>query len=269
MRTPHGLRLAPSLVALLLALGVAAPALAQESPPRGIPNDAELATVRSVVDGDTIRVTLADGTKDTVRLIGIDTPETKAPGEPVGCYGPEASARMEQLLPLGREVWLEADETNRDRFDRLLRYVWVSKKDRGRYLANEVMVRDGFALAKRYRPDTARAERLEAAQARAIDAGRGLWSACPEFVVSLTPISTAAPIPTDVPVVEAPVDVPPVDIAPIGIASGGCDPSYPELCIPIGSPDLDCPDIGARRFTVFPPDSHGFDGDYDGIGCES
>jgi micrococcal nuclease len=63
-------------------------------PPRGIPRAATLATVRKVVDGDTLRVTLNDGTQTTVRLIGIDTPETKDPDEPVGCFGPEASARI-------------------------------------------------------------------------------------------------------------------------------------------------------------------------------
>lgn len=265
---PVRARLTALVAALILALGLAWPALAQDDPPRGIPRDAELATVRSVVDGDTIRVTLADGTKDTVRLIGIDSPETKDPDEPVGCYGPEASDRLAKLLPAGREIWLESDATDRDRYDRLLRYVWVSKDDGGRYLANEVMVRDGFALAIRFPPDTARADRLEAAQARAIAAGRGLWSACPDFVISLTPVPTAAPIPTEAPVVvEQPVEVPAGDTAPIGIASG-CDPSYPELCLP-SFPDLDCADVGARRFTVYPPDPHGFDGDYDGVGCES
>jgi len=247
-------------VALLLVVSTfwaSLSALAQDAPPRGIPNDAELATIRSVVDGDTIRITLADGTKDTVRLIGIDTPETKAPGEPVGCYGPEASDRLTDLLPAGREIWLESDRTNRDRYDRLLRYVWVAKSDGGRYLANEVMVRDGYALAKRYAPDTARADRLEAAQGRAVSAGRGPWGACPDFVMSLTPVPTAAPIPTDVPVevpvevpvVEAPVDVPPVvDTQPVPIASN-CDPSYPGLCLP-SFPDLDCADVSARQFTV-------------------
>ena len=256
-------RLASFIVALLLALATAIPVLAQDAPPRGIPRDAEPATVRSVVDGDTIRVTLADGSKDTVRLIGIDTPETKAPGEPVGCYGPEASTRLEKLLPTGREVWLEADETNRDRFDRLLRYVWVEKKDGDRYLANEVMVRDGFALAKRYRPDTERAERLEAAQARAIDAGRGLWSACPEFVRSLTPVPTAAPVPTQAPVVPEPTAVPPAPIAT------GCDPNYAGACVWVYPPDVDCQQIPAKNIQVTGYDPHGLDGDHDGIGCES
>lgn len=268
---------ARALVALLLVASTfSAPlsALAQDDPPRGIPRSAEPGTVRSVVDGDTIRVTLADGTKDTVRLIGIDTPETKAPGEPVGCYGPEASERLAQLLPTGREIWLEQDKTDRDRYDRLLRYVWVAKNDGGRYHINEVMVRDGYGLAKRYAPDTARAERLEAAQDRAIANGRGLWSACPEFVTSLTPVPTTAPIPTEAPFVpEQPAEVPPAELPPvveepINIGGGGCDPSYPELCL-ASFPDLDCADVSGRGFTVYPPDPHRFDGDYDGIGCES
>ncbi len=50
---------------------------------------------------------------------------------------------------------------------------------------------------------------------------------------------------------------------------GGCDPSYPGVCIPPAPPDLDCGQIGYRGFTVVPPDPHGFDGDNDGVGCES
>lgn len=109
----------PALV-VLLAMALALPVSAQDDPPRGIPRYAERATARCIVDGDTVRITLADGGKETVRLIGIDTPETVASSDPVGCYGPEASARLEELLPPGREVWLEADETDRDRYDRLL-----------------------------------------------------------------------------------------------------------------------------------------------------
>ena len=64
------------------------------------------------------------------------------------------------------------------------------------------------------------------------------------------------------------MDVPPiVDTQPVPIASN-CDPSYPGLCLPSFS-NLDCADVGARQFPVYPPDPHGFDGDYDGVGCES
>jgi hypothetical protein len=59
------------------------------------------------------------------------------------------------------------------------------------------------------------------------------------------------------PVYEVPVAIP-----------GGCDPSYPDLCIPAGSPDLDCDEVGASNFTVYAPDPHGFDGDSNGVGCE-
>ena len=182
------------LVMLLLTLALALPDLVRDDdPPRGIPRDAEPAVVRSVVDGDTFRVTLADGTKATVRLLGIDAPETKDPGEPVGCYGPEASDRLAKLLPAGSKVWLEQDKTDRDRNDRLLRYVWVKKNNGGRYLVNEVMVRDGYGLANRFAPDEARLDRIEAAQDRAVAAGRGLWSACPGVVAGLTPVPNAGP----------------------------------------------------------------------------
>ena len=217
--------------------------------------------VREIVDGDTFRITLEDGTKDTLRLIGIDTPETRSPGDPRECYGPQSTERLAKLLPVGREIWLEEDETNRDRFDRLLRYVWVEKKHGDVYLLNEVMVRDGFAIARRYAPDTARAERLERAQERAINAGRGLWEACPELVADLTPIADP---PTPVPQPTEPVATDPI---PIG---GGCDLSYPTLCLPPGTGNsLNRPDVGVNNFTVYQPDPHRFDGDYDGVGCES
>ena len=65
---------------------------------------------------------------------------------------------------------------------------------------------------------------------------------------------------------DAPSAPPAADPAP---PSGGCDPSYPTLCIPPGSADIDCPEIGATDFPVYQPDPHGFDGDGDGVGCES
>ena len=53
------------------------------------------------------------------------------------------------------------------------------------------------------------------------------------------------------------------------VTEDDCDPSYPDFCIPTSPPDLDCGDIPQKRFTVLPPDPHRFDGDKDGIGCES
>ena len=220
--------------------------------PSGIPKSAVAVTLDWVVDGDTIHVQMPDGTDEPLRMIGIDTPETVDPDQGVGCYGPEATAHLEKLIKPGRTLWIESDRTDRDRYDRLLRYVWVQKNDGGVYLLNEVMVRDGYAVAKRYPPDTKRAEQLEAAQQIAIRKGRGMWSACPGLAEIVAPQPTAA-----------------TDSGPIGITSGGnCDPAYPTICIPVGSPDLDCGDIFERRFTVLPPEPMNFDGDHDGVGCE-
>ena len=73
------------------------------------------ATVTSVVDGDTIKVRNDVGSTITVRLIGIDTPETKHPSKPVQCFGTEASAKTAELLPPGTRVELESDVQALDR----------------------------------------------------------------------------------------------------------------------------------------------------------
>ncbi|HVF14763.1 MAG TPA: hypothetical protein VM942_09210 [Acidimicrobiales bacterium] len=76
------------------------------------------------------------------------------------------------------------------------------------------------------------------------------------------PPATDAPRPV---VATTPVPAP---ILPVAAARGGCDPSYPGVCIPLGPPDLDCADIPHRHFTVLAPDPHRFDGNGDGAGCE-
>lgn len=141
------------LVALLLAIATLSPTLAAEPTPDGerrLPSNAEEAKVTEVVDGDTIKV----------RLIGIDTPETVDPGEDVQCFGPEASDHATRLLE-GRTVWLEKDVSDDDRYDRLLRYVWFKgKSDNRYYLANEVLVRRGYAVVSTFPPDVEYADRL-------------------------------------------------------------------------------------------------------------
>lgn len=121
------------------------------------------AAVVGVTDGDTLTVDLA-GREEDVRLIGINTPER---GE---CFADDATAALGDLLA-GREVRLLADVSDRDQYDRLLRYVFVDDT-----FVNEAMVRGGYALAYRYEPDVARADELDAAQADAEEAGRGLWA---------------------------------------------------------------------------------------------
>jgi micrococcal nuclease len=144
--------------------------------PAGIPAGAVAAEVDEVVDGDTVRVVLPDG-EATVRLIGIDTPETRSPSRPVECYGAEATARTEDLLPPGTTVYLERDRSDTDRYDRLLRYVWVDA-GASAVLVNEALVAGGFAIAREYPPDVRYADRLAAVEGTARDEGAGLWGAC-------------------------------------------------------------------------------------------
>lgn len=129
------------------------------------------APVLRVVDGDTIHV-LLDGQDYTVRYIGIDTPETVDPRREVQCFGPEASAENKRLVE-GKVVGLEKDVSETDRFGRLLRYVYL-----GQVMANEALVRNGYAQVSTFPPDVKYQERFLAAQREARDAGRGLWGAC-------------------------------------------------------------------------------------------
>jgi len=139
-------------------------------PGPGFADGAE-AEVTRVVDGDTIEVELPAGEED-VRLIGVDTPETVKPGEPVQCFGPEASAFTKDLLE-GETVRLEFDRELRDVYDRLLAYVYV-----GDVFANAELIEGGFARTLEIEPNTSRAAELARLQQAAGRAGRGLWGAC-------------------------------------------------------------------------------------------
>jgi micrococcal nuclease len=132
------------------------------------------ASVVRVVDGDTVEVRI-DGRDETVRLIGIDTPETVDPRSPVECFGQEASDHTKALLPEGTEVRLVADVEARDRYDRLLAYVY--RDDDGTFV-NLALVEDGYASVLTYPPNVAHSSEFTAAAARARDEGRGLWGAC-------------------------------------------------------------------------------------------
>jgi micrococcal nuclease len=126
------------------------------------------------VDGDTVVVEI-DGREERVRLIGIDTPESVAPERPVECFGPEAKARTAALLPAGTAVRLERDVEARDKYDRLLAYVFRAEDD---LLVNLVLVEEGYAESVAYPPNVARQGELDAAEAAARRTGRGLWPAC-------------------------------------------------------------------------------------------
>lgn len=126
------------------------------------------------VDGDTVDVRI-DGVEERVRLIGMDTPESVAEDRPVECFGPEAKDRLAELLPAGTEVRLERDVEARDRYGRLLAYVFRAEDD---LHANRALVVEGFAEARRYPPNVARQAELDAAEAEARADQRGLWPAC-------------------------------------------------------------------------------------------
>ncbi len=132
----------------------------------------EPARVVRIVDGDTIVVSVG-GRDEHLRYIGMDTPETVQPGSPVQWMGPEAS-RANAALVAGRTVVLEKDVSETDRYDRLLRYVWLADGDRWT-LVNLELVRQGFAQVETDPPDVKYADRFVAAERTARDAGLGLW----------------------------------------------------------------------------------------------
>lgn len=148
---------------------------ADEPPPRqtvadGLPPGDDV-TVREVVDGDTIVV---DGGR-TVRLIGVDTPETRDPSTAVECFGPEASAYTADLLPPGTLVRLVGDTEPRDAYERTLAYVHRAVDG---LFVNAALVRDGYAEPLSIPPNDAFAEGLDVLAAEARAAGWGLWDAC-------------------------------------------------------------------------------------------
>jgi micrococcal nuclease len=131
-----------------------------------------IARVVQVLDGDTVVVELADGSTDTVRLLGVDTPETHHPTKPVQCFGPEAAAFTAERLT-GAVVHLEADVERRDLYGRRLAYVVV---DGERF--NDVLLRRGYARLLVIDPNRAHARELLGAELDARRHERGLWGAC-------------------------------------------------------------------------------------------
>lgn len=138
----------------------------------GSPDDSGVGvTVTRVVDGDTVEVSLGGETED-VRYIGVDTPESVAPGEPVECFGKRASGFNQRLVE-GRMVRLSFDDERRDRYGRLLAYVHL-----GPLFVNAELVRRGYARTLAIPPNTGHAQLFARLQQEAGDAGRGLWTAC-------------------------------------------------------------------------------------------
>jgi len=145
----------------------------------------ELVKVTRVVDGDTIDVEIA-GKIERVRYIGIDTPETVDPRKPVQCFGVEASKKNKELVE-GKTVRLEKDITDRDKYKRLLRYIWL-----GDTLINQTLVEQGFAKSYSYPPDIKYQDKFVAAEKKAREDKLGLWTACTSATTPATAVTPSA-----------------------------------------------------------------------------
>ncbi len=211
---------------------------------------AQAATRRGIIDhvadGDT--VVLQGG--ETVRLVQIDTPEVYGDTE---CWGREASALTERILPPGTRVRIATDAAldQRDRDGRTLAYVW-----KGSSLVNLRLVREGAAAPYFYAGDEGRyAALIFRAAVTARTAHRGLWGRCRGGSVPLRPTRG--------------VSTGPVHATPKRLSgqAGGCNPNYTP-CVPDVAGDLNCADIG-HPVKVVGSDPYNLDGDGDGSGCES
>ena len=206
-----------------------------------------LVKVTNVVDGDTIKIE----TGEVVRYIGIDTPETVAPNKPVQCFGKEASAKNNELVE-GKTVELSKDVSEKDRYGRLLRYVWI-----GETMINEQLVREGYARVSTYPPDVKYQDRFLAAEKEAREKNAGLWG----DVCRVTPTPTATKQPTIVPTTTARLTNTP---APTQPPQGGggyvCDCS--KTCGAMSS-------CAEAQFQLNNCGCGARDNDHDGIACDA
>jgi micrococcal nuclease len=165
---PRALR---TLLPVLISLGIAVALVVRGGDGRAGRSEA---TVVRVVDGDTIIARLGSGAEERVRYIGIDTPESVKPGTPVQCFAKAASHANAELVA-GRRVRLVGDVEPRDRYGRLLSYVY---REPDGLFVNEALVRRGFARPATFPPNVRFADRFATLAAQARAAAKGLWSAC-------------------------------------------------------------------------------------------
>ncbi len=245
----------------------------------------ETVTVERIVDGDTIRIDPAVDGIDEVRLIGIDTPETKDPDCDVQPYGPEALIFTRDEL-LDEEVDLEFDEDREDQYDRLLAYVYLDDE-----MFNETLLEEGYAQVYTVSPNDKHEDRFEEAQEAAQEEELGIWglSYSEQDLLAdrengiggeeCSPISTPTPPPTpDVPEVDvSEPDVPDPDVLPVPTPTPVVpDPDIPPAPTPIPDvPEFDVPtriggadcSTGVKDVLVVPGSKGDRDGD--GVACES
>lgn len=132
------------------------------------------AEVEWVIDGDTVDL-IIDGQQERVRLIGIDTPESVSRDVPVQCYGQEAAEALKGLLPVGSMVRVERDQEPRDRFGRLLLYLYRAEDD---LFVNAALIEGGFADTLFFEPNMAFVGEFTRLRNAARDNAVGLWGTC-------------------------------------------------------------------------------------------
>jgi micrococcal nuclease len=162
---------------ILLCIAVLATACGTAAAPSPTTTTSALhanATMLHIVDGDTIDVSIG-GRRERVRLIGIDTPETKKPNTPIQCFGPEASAYTKSLLPVDAPLHLERDVVGRDDFGRMLAYVYVAADG---MFVNMQIIRQGYARPLTIAPNVAHADEFAEAARIAEADNIGLWARC-------------------------------------------------------------------------------------------
>lgn len=148
----------------------------KQATPTALVDQSRPVKVLRVVDGDTIEVDL-DGQIKKVRYIGVNTPETVDPRTTVQCFGKEASNENKKLVG-GKEVFLEKDVSETDKYNRLLRYVHVRLDSGETLFVNDYLVRSGYALALTYPPDVKYNEQFREAETQAKENNLGLWGKC-------------------------------------------------------------------------------------------
>ena len=211
-----------------------------------------------MTDGDTIKVDI-DGDEFRVRYIGMDAPEPDATDPAIKRVADAATAANAGIVA-GKDVYLEREVSDTDRFGRLLRDVWLIDDGGSYVLVNVELVRLGYAQISTFPPDVRYVRELQAAQEKAKADGAGIWA----IGKSIPPEAPTAPG------ASAPV-APGPGVSPQGAAGAAdCHPSY-DPCLPIVD-SLDCAQVramGKAPVTVKGPDEYMLDPEEDGKGCES
>lgn len=135
--------------------------------------EGERALVTKVIDGDTFQIE----SRLTVRILGVDTPETVDPRRPVGCFGKEASNETKRLLS-GKSVILQKDVSETDKYGRLLRYIFLDIGEGQLLFVNDYLIREGFGKVLTIPPDVKHTEQFLEAQRQAKKTQKGLWGVC-------------------------------------------------------------------------------------------